>query len=432
VSSWSKTMPPSSTYLAVFIFLLWSLSEGVAPTPAHEVSPVKLIPRSLSSARCPLVYVFIQSEFRCVKMIMQEYLIYSLQNTLRMQPECEVIFASNFGECGFVYSRIQNTPSLHGLTLFDISSKSSNKTNMFRNASKSLFMSDHGGELWMNSAVRFFVIEDVMRYYGYHSVLHVEADNMLYGSINSIWSTLQLNYTSMTATRLTPGRFVTASVLWVPRLETLTMLNDYLIDLALGDRNGTWKGYIQYLRVNNCITTRSNGIEGHTGSAVKPFCVNEMSMLAYFDYLFPGNFSYLPLMPTLDFKPAQQQRADYALGGSKTRGPIGVGIWDSGSWGQHLGGTHGKHGRDAGRFVDMGHVISVALTQFQCVVHMLCGNRTVLEGRMYNGEPMPDDYKYCFTAPFVRCQSSAQWTPLWNLHVHSKNNHKYMSELCQC
>lgn len=38
----------------------------------------------------------------------------------------------------------------------------------------------------------------------------------------------------------------------------------------------------------------------------------------------------------------------------------------------------------------------------------------------------------CYTAPFVKCGESAIWTPLWNLHVHSKNTQDYKSVPCDC
>jgi hypothetical protein len=36
----------------------------------------------------------------------------------------------------------------------------------------------------------------------------------------------------------------------------------------------------------------------------------------------------------------------------------------------------------------------------------------------------------CYKSPFVRC--GKQWTPLWNLHVHSKHTWDFRSELCDC
>ena len=39
---------------------------------------------------------------------------------------------------------------------------------------------------------------------------------------------------------------------------------------------------------------------------------------------------------------------------------------------------------------------------------------------------------FCYTAPFVRCSEDEPWTPLWNLHVHSKHTQDYKSERCEC
>ena len=38
----------------------------------------------------------------------------------------------------------------------------------------------------------------------------------------------------------------------------------------------------------------------------------------------------------------------------------------------------------------------------------------------------------CYTAPFVRCSEDSPWTPLWNLHVHSKHTQDYKSVPCDC
>ena len=42
------------------------------------------------------------------------------------------------------------------------------------------------------------------------------------------------------------------------------------------------------------------------------------------------------------------------------------------------------------------------------------------------------NYKQCYTAPFIRCGDDLKYTPLWNLHVHSKHTDKFRSHICLC
>ena len=163
------------------------------------------------------------------------------------------------------------------------------------------------------------------------------------------------------------------------------------------------------------------------------------------------------------------------------------GIFDPGSWGQFLGGTHSRHGRDVG-FKDSASIVGQALrTNPSCVAMMMCSNMTLTERFLTrNAElnsftashaslgntsstdsspsvaiaatadptvtsniasnqtislslrrsqlevPSSNTGGGCYTAPFVRCNESDPWTPLWNLHVHSKQTEKFRSVRCHC
>ena len=147
-------------------------------------------------------------------------------------------------------------------------------------------------------------------------------------------------------------------------------------------------------------------------------------------------------------------------------GPLtGVSIFDSGSWGQFLGGTHSKNGRDVG-FKDAASIVGQALrTNPSCVAMMMCSNITIPERNSTidavraldssavfapNSTSSTNRYKRasakrslftdtsvssggsCYTAPFVRCNESDPWTRIWNLHVHSKQTEKFRSVSCRC
>jgi hypothetical protein len=74
-----------------------------------------------------------------------------------------------------------------------------------------------------------------------------------------------------------------------------------------------------------------------------------------------------------------------------------------------------------------------------CVVNMKCSNIT-LDIRL-NTEILLlniTSTKICYTAPYIQCRqgrsnsSITPWTPLWNLHVHSKTTIKFKSLPCEC
>ena len=154
-------------------------------------------------------------------------------------------------------------------------------------------------------------------------------------------------------------------------------------------------------------------------------------------------------------------------------GPVtGLSIFDPGSWGQFLGGTHSKNGRDVG-FKDSASIVGQALrTNPSCVAVMMCSNVTLPErdstidgarafvnnsttpassvavaptsishtnrnkstlvGRLLLTATSTSGGGDCYTAPFVRCNESDPWTPIWNLHVHSKQTEKFRSVSCRC
>ena len=145
-------------------------------------------------------------------------------------------------------------------------------------------------------------------------------------------------------------------------------------------------------------------------------------------------------------------------------------IFDLGSWGHFLGNTHSKNGRDVG-FKDSASIAGQALrTNPSCVAIMMCSNVTLPErdlridgarafvnssttpassaavappsishtnrnksaGRSLLTATSTSGGGDCYTAPFVRCNESDPWTPIWNLHVHSKQTEKFRSVSCRC
>ena len=111
-------------------------------------------------------------------------------------------------------------------------------------------------------------------------------------------------------------------------------------------------------------------------------------------------------------------------------------IWDPNSWGQYIGGTRKRPDK---KFIDGTHIIGQAIGVSNCVVTMKCSNITL--GIRLNSELDAlniTSTKICYTTPYVQCRqgrsnsSITPWTPLWNLHVHSKTTIKFKSLPCEC
>ena len=106
-------------------------------------------------------------------------------------------------------------------------------TKEFVTYTDQLFMQSYMPELWAAAALRFFVLADMMTYYKYEAVLHVEGDNTLYGETKDLIQTLWQHYPGMAATPLTKTLdFVTASVLWIGNHRSLVAFNKFLVRLG--------------------------------------------------------------------------------------------------------------------------------------------------------------------------------------------------------
>lgn len=144
----------------------------------------------------PIVFVFTIVNTVCKKGL-PGYLKYSIEQAISQQVDCDVILASNYLDCPKI-NEITNT--IKYLNKIDTSIIISNKTKEFRNISYNIFQDDGFSELWMTSALRFFILEDIMIAYGYKAMLHIEGDNMIYGNISSLLENFSRKYPGLAAT----------------------------------------------------------------------------------------------------------------------------------------------------------------------------------------------------------------------------------------
>lgn len=417
----------------------------------------------------PIVYVFTVSQRACEKGL-PAYIKFSLEQAVLTQYESDVILVSNYKECSKVR---QSSDLIEGLIQIDTASLHSQRLDKFANLSTNIFQDDGYGNLWVTSALRFFFLETMMEQHGYKDIMHIEADNLLYGNLNAIIEIFRKNFKGLAATPLNSNKtFMTASVFWIPSLEIMRFFNDYLLaiventvfQMASNHPKGLWLMYLDWLRPYACC--KHGGVQqDKNGMGLKPFAINEMSLMAYFHELFPDSFNLLAVVPQYPYLKNKHiiDVGQYAPTGKEANAAGGKdmgGIWDPNSWGQYIGGTSNKNGRDKG-FTDGSHIAGVAIRIAKCKPHMMCGNSSThllpqtkwrkeegaskavapgmptVESESEISHPAPAKELKCYTAPFVKCgdindEVVSDWVPLWNLHVHSKHTENYVSKPCEC
>lgn len=382
-----------------------------------------------SRKKMPLIYVYTISKNFCSKGL-PFYIKETLDHVIFTQPDCDVILASNYKSCSKIDEMVN---SITGIIKIDVEDYISNRTLSFQNLSTNVFAEDGGAELWLTSAFRFFFLEDIMNHYNYTELLHLEADNLLYGRVSTLLPTLRANYTNLATTPMHHQLvFLTASAFWIGNIGTLQHFNNYLLGIV--GMKEEWKAYIKWIRPYACCMY--GGIDqDEKGMGVKIFAVNEMSMLAHYHELYPQQLQLLPIVPEHEFIKTRHVCPinDYKPSGKFIKSPTGQGIWDSGSWGQYLGGTARKGGRDK-HFRDATHIIGQAIGTNNCRPEMLCANSSWFWPQVV--DRIENASTKCLTAPFVRCDEGRrgddQWTPLWNIHVHSKHTTHFKSVPCEC
>jgi hypothetical protein len=398
-----------------------------------------------------IVFVYTVVKSSC-KNGLPAYIRYALEQSIFSQPDCNTVLLSNIQDCAVIGESVKD---IEGLVVIDSVPITSPRTKQFENVSSNVFL-DTGNSLWMTSAIRFFLLEDLMRNRGWHELMHVEADNMIYGRFTSILPQLRHFY-PLAATPLNiEVTFITASVFWVANLKSLVQFDDYLLGLAL-NTNKTHDRYIDFLRPSS---SKEGGLyPDASGNGVKIFAINEMSMLAYYHSLYPKELVLLPVVPAHPFPTTRYTPnvSEFGPMGTRSGHVISHAVWDPNSWGQFIGGTYDYKGKNK-RFTDATHIAGVAIRVGVCQVVFWCSNitdvdygfhhdrhgRHHLHHKMHHGLPAlalsslnssvtgSKRKGHCYTAPFVRCGDDKQWTPLWNLHVHSKHTIDYKSSFCDC
>lgn len=142
---------------------------------------VFLLDSAYCLARVSILYVYIIVPDSCFRGF-PEYIKSTIEQALLLQPDCDIILASNYAQCAAIEKVVD---SIQGVIKFDTTGTESPRSKSFANASLEMFAGAANGDLWMTSASRFFTIEDFMISRGITELLHFEADNMIYGKVNA-------------------------------------------------------------------------------------------------------------------------------------------------------------------------------------------------------------------------------------------------------
>ena len=154
-------------------------------------------PASINADVTPIVFVYTLGGDRCSKGF-HAYILASVEQAILTQVGSPVILASNYGACNASTSTVRGWHK--DIIQVDTDVIQSNRTREFISLIDRVFVQSYMPDLWGAAALRFFILEDIMSYYHYRDLIHVEADNLLYGNLGSIVPLLRKEYPGLAGT----------------------------------------------------------------------------------------------------------------------------------------------------------------------------------------------------------------------------------------
>lgn len=150
----------------------------------HQRRKDKACPYKLSVEQnysvVPIIFVYTLSTIQCEKGI-PYYIKISVEQAVLTQVGIPVIFASNYKHCNNSAETVSKWDKK--IIQVDTDLIASNKSKEFVTLYDNIFVQSYMPTLWGAAASRFFILEDIMAYYKYVSIIHVECDNLLYGNL---------------------------------------------------------------------------------------------------------------------------------------------------------------------------------------------------------------------------------------------------------
>lgn len=340
----------------------------------------------------------------------------------------DITILSNFKQCRWSLHDLKNGDELELRTINTIDSHTmkSNRTLEFEKLLKKLI--PKGGvddmDTVTTSLYKYFMLEDYMTRYKVSHVLHFESDNMLYGDMFPLLSTLrssQRRYGNVLA--VNPSihkRFLSSSTMWIGGVEALHDFNEFLLEISRNTTNQLSQ-YTSWLHEFACCKDKGM-FPNAEGKGLKLWAFSDMTLLAYYRHLHHGRIKLFPCLPfdkahyktevphgmnnnsTSSSSSSSNSNSNsnspgshhvkhlhvnvslYSQGGSEVSDNTEYGLFDSGKggWGSHFhnGGvvastsSNKQNGvatkEEESQSVAHRHIIEQAVSRFNCTVEMKC------------------------------------------------------------
>ncbi len=314
------------TRLAAALLLLLIITVHLHTNAASKLSlpPLSLpYPDGLT-----IIIAYSLSEKACISHDRAPYIQFSLEHLSLIQTNSNILFVSDTKACEeknlmAESFRVTMPPGVQYVDITPFLYNNSRVEEFKLHSSKAL-SSEY---LWISSALRFFVIEEVMKEYSIRNVIHIEIDNLLYGVLSEALPVLQSGYKGLSATPLYTGaNIITASVMWIPDHETLHNLTVFMTD-CLGRDDALFQGYLKWMRTVSCCKLGGFNPDSK-GMGIYNRSINEMTVLGYYRHLDPTKLVNFPILPLFNFpKSARTDLNDYRMWGGQAGPMVGYGIW---------------------------------------------------------------------------------------------------------
>ena len=145
----------TTTALLLLFFLFLQILHGGQVPSTLDVANIRT--KSL-----PIVYVYSALKERCADVVLLGYIEITLRQAVLTQSNADIILVSNYEECAALKTIADAVPEVKQVEVKHVVSQ---RTEGFMNNSMTLFTSNvkekYDSELWITSAVRFFILEDL-------------------------------------------------------------------------------------------------------------------------------------------------------------------------------------------------------------------------------------------------------------------------------
>ena len=293
-----------------------------------------LVVRSLAGTVAPLLQVvFVHTTIPGSCGPLPDHLKTSLlqaQRASKNGTSAKVVILGNFKQCRWALDELKNggDADLKRVATAESMSIKSTSTQEWEKLVRNLVPKGVANEdLLLTSFYRYFMLEDYMTYNNITGhVLHLDADTLLYADPASFSAALQAGYPRLGLAPSIHRRFLSASALYVGSLAALRKMNGFFTSVASNKTSGAVGGgggsgtgsvtangaagtastalmqYANWLRGFACCKPIGQGgllgtPGGSGGDGVRPWAVNDMTLLAYYRTKNHKDVRLFPLLP---------------------------------------------------------------------------------------------------------------------------------------